>query len=79
MVAAALVALPVLFSGRRIDRWEGAILALYYVGYVTYLVLTATGNGAAQSFGRAMVGFAVPLTLLTIGVIAYREWQSARA
>jgi len=73
MVATAVVCLPVFFTGGRIDRWEGGVFVLYYIGYVTYLVLQTTGRVAAAGFGRVMVLFVVPLTLLTLAVVGYRE------
>lgn len=74
LIATAILCLPIMFTGRRIDRWEGGIFVLYYIGYVTYLVLAATGHAAAPSFGIAMVAFVVPLTVLTFGVVGYREF-----
>lgn len=74
LIATAILCLPIMFTGRRIDRWEGGIFVLYYIGYVTYLVLAATGHAAAPSFGIAMVAFVVPLTILTFAVIGYREF-----
>jgi cation:H+ antiporter len=38
MVLVALACLPVVASGHRIDRWEGALLLLGYVGYLSYLL-----------------------------------------
>ena len=75
MVAAMIVCLPVFFTGSRIDRWEGGVLVLYYLGYVTYRVLVATGQPAATPFRNAMIWFVVPLTLLTLGVVGHREWS----
>ena len=77
MIAAAVVCLPIMFTGGRIDRWEGAVLTLYFVGYVTYLVLNATGHVAAPQFADALVWFGLPLSVLTLAVIGYREWRGA--
>jgi cation:H+ antiporter len=76
MTATAIVCLPIMFTGGRIDRWEGGIFVLYYLGYTTYLVLEATEHAVTPTFGRAMLWVVVPLTLLTIGVIAFRERTS---
>lgn len=72
MIAVAVVCLPI-FAGRRIDRWEGAVLLGYYVAYTVYLVLDATGHGALGEFRQAMLYFVLPLTLLTIVVLSVKE------
>jgi cation:H+ antiporter len=44
MVLVALACLPVVASGRRIDRGEGALLLLGYVGYLSYLLAAARAH-----------------------------------
>jgi cation:H+ antiporter len=73
MTATAIFSLPVFVTGGRIDRWEGGVFILYYLGYVTYLVLLAAGHPAAAPFGRAVLWFVVPLTLLTLAVIGFQK------
>jgi cation:H+ antiporter len=77
MIATAIICLPVFVSGGRIDRWEGAIFVTYYVGYVVYLILNATGHAATPTFAHAMLWFVVPLTLLTLGVVGFRRAGTA--
>lgn len=72
MIAVAVATLPIAVSGYAIVRWEGAVLLLYYVAYTTYLVLDATQHEALPHFRAAMVGFILPLTALTLGVVAWR-------
>jgi len=79
MVAVAVACLPIFFTGHTIARWEGAVFLGYYVAYTTYLVLTATQHDAADEFQMVMLGFVIPLTLLTIAVSAWREWRTADA
>jgi len=66
MIAVAIAALPVLFTGYTISRAEGAVFLAYYVAYTSYLVLDATDHGASAQLGLAMVWFVVPLTVLTL-------------
>jgi cation:H+ antiporter len=75
MIAVAIAALPVLFTGYTISRIEGAVFLGYYVAYASYLVLVATDHGAAGRLGLAMTGFVLPLTVLTmlIGVVRSRR------
>ncbi|MBX3702989.1 MAG: calcium/sodium antiporter [Steroidobacteraceae bacterium] len=68
MLAVALACLPVFFTGREIARWEGALLLGYYVAYTAYVVLAAQQHDALPLFSQALLWFAVPLTLLGIGV-----------
>jgi cation:H+ antiporter len=78
MIAVAVACLPVFFSGGVIDRWEGGVFLLYYVLYASYLVLQAMQHDMTSAFGTAVLTYVLPLTLLTLGVIFYREWRSRR-
>ncbi|HMQ30536.1 MAG TPA: calcium/sodium antiporter [Chloroflexaceae bacterium] len=69
MTAAAVACLPIFFTGRLVARWEGALFLAYYAAYAGYLVLEVTGSGATRAFGAAMLYFAVPLTVVTLGVV----------
>jgi len=66
MIAVAVAALPVLFTGYTISRIEGAVFLGYYAAYTTYLVLAATDHGATAQLALAMGWFVVPLTVLTL-------------
>jgi cation:H+ antiporter len=78
MLAVAIACLPVFFNGFELKRWEGALFALYYVAYVTFLVLDQTGSGLRDPFAVAMVGFVLPLTALTLVVVAVRTFRASR-
>jgi cation:H+ antiporter len=77
MNAVALACLPIFISGREIARWEGAVFLLYYVAYVAYLILAAQAHDALAPFSSAMLGFVIPLTLVTLGVMALRPARPA--
>ncbi len=78
MIATAVACLPIFVSGWRIDRWEGALFLGYYVAYTTYLVLAATAHDMLPAFSAAMLWFVLPLTVLTLLVVAWRS-RGARA
>nr|NIU62423.1 sodium:calcium antiporter [Stutzerimonas stutzeri] len=78
MIAVAVACLPIFFTGYCIERWEGALFLAYYVAYTLYLVLTSTGRPFAETFGDAMIGYALPLTAITLLVIAARAWKVQR-
>jgi cation:H+ antiporter len=68
MLAVALACIPVFMTGREIARWEGGVFLLYYVAYVAYLILAAQQHAALGTFSAVMMGFVVPLTLITLVV-----------
>lgn len=76
MTAVAFACLPVFFTGHRIERWEGGLFLGYYIAYIAYLLLHGTGHDAAPVFGRVMIGFVLPLTAITLGVMALRAWRA---
>jgi len=76
MVAVACACLPIFFTGQRINRWEGAVLLGYYIAYIVYLVLNATHHNALPQFNIAMIYFVVPLTTVSIAIVAVREFRA---
>ncbi len=78
MLAVAVACLPVFFKGYELQRWEGTVFAAYYLAYVTFLVLDQTGSGLRDPFAVAMGAFVLPLTVLTLGVVAVRTLRSQR-
>lgn len=75
MIAAAVACLPIFFTGYRIERWEGALFFGYYGAYVAYLVLAATDHASLSTFSAAMAAFVLPLTVVTLVVLAVRAWN----
>ncbi|MFV0665158.1 calcium/sodium antiporter [Denitromonas sp.] len=78
MLAVAVACLPVFLVRREIARWEGAVFIAYYAAYVVYLVLDATGSGALKTFTTAMLGFVMPLSLVTLIAITMRQRRNGR-
>ena len=79
MIAVALACLPIFFTGYTIARWEGALFLAYYIAYTVWLVLHATASTMQESFMGAMTGFVLPLTAVTLAVLAARAWRAGRA
>lgn len=73
MIAVSIACLPIFFSGFRIARWEGILFLAYYVFYTSYLILDATDHDALPAFSWVMQAFVLPLTLITLGVLAWRS------
>ena len=76
MLAVALACLPVFLTGREIARWEGAVFLGYYVAYVAYLILAAQQHDALPAYSGVMLGFVVPLTVVTLVVSTLRVQRS---
>lgn len=79
MLAVAVACLPVFLTGFTISRAEGALLLGYYVAYVTYLSLHASGHAAEEVVGAGLIWFALPLTALGLGLATWRVLRPARA
>lgn len=75
MLAVAFACLPVFFTGGTISRAEGTALLAYYAAYVTYLVLAATDHDALAPFSTTMMVFVVPITGLTLAIVAWRQFH----
>ncbi len=73
MVAVAVALVPVVFTGFTIARWEAAVFLGYYAAYVAYLLLAASDHDALPAFSAVMLGFVVPITVLTLAVLAAYE------
>lgn len=72
MIAVAVACLPIFFTGYLIARWEGALFLAYYAAYTAYLILAARQHDALPLFNTAMLGFALPLTAVTLLILAIR-------
>ena len=76
-IAACMACLPIFFTGHKIARWEGAVFLGYYAVYTSYLILAAQHHDVLPLFNRVMLWFAIPLTVLTLGVVLYRTTGQA--
>lgn len=62
-------------SGNAINRWEGALFLFYYIGYTAFLLLAAQQHDALTTYGAVMTTIVLPLTAITLAVIALRQWR----
>ena len=72
MIAVAVACLPIFFTGNVIARWEGGLFFAYYVAYTTYLILAATQATITRTVGTIMIGFVIPLTVITLIICVVR-------
>ncbi len=75
MIAVAFACLPIFFTGKAIDRWEGWLFFGYYVAYLLYLGLAASEHAVLPVFNTAMLFFVVPLTVITIAISVWQQVQ----
>ena len=73
MVAVAMACLPVFLSGHEISRWEGGLFLAYYGVYTAWLVMQAQQHSMLLLFKSAMLGFVLPLTVITLVVVLVRR------
>jgi cation:H+ antiporter len=78
MIVVALACLPIFFTGGVISRQEGVLLLGYYVAYTLYLVLAASHHDALPRFSAVMLYFVIPITVVTMVVVAMRELRGRR-
>lgn len=71
MLAALAACLPIFVSGREIARWEGVVFLLYYASYTAYLILQSQAHAALPAFSQVMMGFVIPLTVITLVVTMF--------
>jgi cation:H+ antiporter len=79
MVAVAALCLPIFLSHFSIRRWEGLLFLLYYLLYVTYLVLDSAGHDGVTGFSAMVMTIVVPLTLVTLIGFSLRAWLRQRS
>lgn len=78
MVAVSLACLPIFFVGYKVMRWEGALFVGYYVAYVAYLILAAQHHRSLPMFSSVMLGFVIPLTVVTLLALSLQSWRRYR-
>ena len=79
MLAVAVACLPIFLTGHRIYRWEGLLFLGYYVVYVLFLVLTAINHDGRDLLHQAMLWFALPLTVLTLGISLWWHYRPGKS
>lgn len=75
MIATAVACMPIFFTGKKLDRWEGVVFLGYYAAYTVYLILASRRDASLESFSSAMIWFVIPLTVLTLAVATVREMR----
>lgn len=76
MISAVMACLPVFMTGREIARWEGGVFLVYCAAYVACLILATPQHGALGTFSAAMMGFVIPVTVITLVVMLIKRGKT---
>jgi cation:H+ antiporter len=79
MIAVAIACLPMFANGYALLRWEGALVLAFYGAYLGWLVIEAADHPIREGYAVGIVGFMLPLSVITLVVIAVRERRSTRS
>ena len=79
MLAVAFACLPIMITGREIARWEGGVFLAYYAAYTAWLVLQAQQHASLPAFSGIMLGYVLPLSVITLVVCLVRQKGKKRA
>lgn len=78
MIAVAIACLPIFANGYSLLRWEGALFLAYYAAYLGWLVLDSTERAVRDEYAVGMLGFVLPMSLITLIVIAVRQRRAEK-
>ena len=79
MIAVAIACLPMFANGYALLRWEGALFLAFYAGYLGWLVVDAADHPIKDGYAIGIVGFMLPLSVITLVVIAGRQRRVGRS
>ncbi|MBN9377890.1 MAG: sodium:calcium antiporter [Chlamydiales bacterium 38-26] len=74
-LACCVACLPIFFTEHKITRGEGVLFLGYYVAYISYLLLSAAKHDSLPLFNQTMFLFVIPLTFITLFILAYRAFK----
>jgi cation:H+ antiporter len=73
MIAVAIACLPMFARGYALRRWEGVMFLAFYAAYLTWLVLDSTEHAIRDEYAVGILGFMLPLSVVTLVVIWFRD------
>jgi len=76
MLGVSMACLPIFFTGWTVSRREGGLFLAYYAAYLTYLTLHHLHHAGEDLVRTALLYFALPLTILTVGVHVLRQLRT---
>jgi cation:H+ antiporter len=79
MIAVAIACLPIFADGYALLRWEGALFLAFYAAYLIWLILDSADHALKTDYAVGVVGFMLPLSAITLTVIAIRNRRLQRS
>ena len=79
MIAVAIACLPMFANGYALLRWEGGLFLAFYAAYLGWLVIDAAEHPIKDGYAIGILGFMLPLSVVTLGVIAVRARRVGRS
>jgi cation:H+ antiporter len=76
MIAVLFSCMPIFFAGQAIRRWEGVLFLLFFVLYITYLVLEELHDERVLTLQNAVIWFIAPMAAVTVVVSVWREYKT---
>ena len=77
MIFVALVSLPIFYLDNRISRMEALLLLAYYISYMTYILMQATGSSILPAV-TWFIAFFVPITFIVVLAFAVKSSRTKR-
>ena len=77
-IAVAFACLPIFYSGKQIDRWEGLLFLFYYLAYNGYLILDALDHAILPLYINVMLWVIIPLTVIGLIAVTILEKRAER-
>jgi cation:H+ antiporter len=75
----AIACLPIFADGYALLRWEGALFLAFYAAYLIWLILDSADHALKTDYAVGVVGFMLPLSAITLIVIAIRNRRLQRS
>lgn len=76
MIAVAIACLPMFANGYALLRWEGVLFLTFYAAYLGWLVIDAADHQIKDGYAIGILGFMLPLSVITLVVIGVRARRS---
>ena len=83
-IAVAFACLPIFYSGKQIDRYEGLLFLFYYLAYNGYLILDALNEKGTIAptilplYIGVMLWVVIPLTVIALITVAVMEKRAEK-
>ncbi len=78
MISAAIICWPIFLQGRKVERYEGALLLIFYLGYLSLVYLRAVGLIQLDSLVATAYFWLIPLSLILFASLWVQLWMKKR-